>query len=110
MLCLLKTVFFDMIIDRNSLQCNTFNEIEKIIQEVYRVLKKEGIFYSIMLGKTNHPEKFHAFYLENEKSILKREQIITLYRYFNKIEIDFLNESFSNEKLQLFNWKIIVRK
>ena len=37
--------FFDIIIDRGSITCNTFEDTVRIFEEIYRVLKPEGYFY-----------------------------------------------------------------
>lgn len=43
--------FFDGVIEVECLTHNTFSDIQKIINEIYRVLKVDGKFYSQFFGK-----------------------------------------------------------
>lgn len=105
-----KSNYFDMVIDRNSIQCNNIGKIRKIIKEIYRVLKKDGLFYSIILRKTNHPEKFHAEYLKEKQDNFEKIDIYQLFKNFRKIKLDYINESFNDGALKIYNYKIIAEK
>ncbi len=48
--------FFDLAIDRESLCANKFDDIKKIVQEVYSKLKNGGFFVSFMYS-SHHPIK-----------------------------------------------------
>ena len=45
---------FDVVFDRQAIQHNSIKNIKKTIQEVERVLKKDGSFYSIMVSEANY--------------------------------------------------------
>ncbi len=51
-----KNNFFDLVIDRESLYANKFNGIKNAIDEVYKKLKKKGLFISFIYS-SYHPER-----------------------------------------------------
>lgn len=51
-----KDNFFDLIIDRESLYANRFNDIKSIISDIYKKLKKNGLFISFMYNSF-HPDR-----------------------------------------------------
>lgn len=51
-----KDDFFDLAIDRESLYANKLSDIKKSIKQVYKKLKKGGLFVSFMYS-SNHPDK-----------------------------------------------------
>lgn len=53
-----KKNFFNYIIDRNSLTHNNEKDINIIIDNVYRVLKKDGLFISSIFSTYHHDKKF----------------------------------------------------
>lgn len=91
--------FFDCVIDRCSIQHNSFEKIEIIIKEVKRVLKKNGKFYSILISKTNIPFSFQTSYLT-------KEQVIELFKEFSKAEIDYTIQTLENGKIKKEWWNI----
>ena len=63
-----KKNFFNLIIDRASLTHNTESSLkEKIIPEVGRVLKKNGIIISLFWS-SNHSDKIYGKRIKNEKN------------------------------------------
>ncbi len=45
-----KSESFDFVIEIHCLQCNDFQTTQRIVDEIYRVLKKNGQFFSIATG------------------------------------------------------------
>lgn len=43
--------YFDAVLDLECIYANTLPDIKKILSEVYRVLKKNGLFFSMMFGR-----------------------------------------------------------
>ena len=102
--------FFDIIVDRNSLQCNNKKNMEQATGEIYRVLRPGGTFFSIILAQTSQPERFHAKYLKSKYSKLTKKELRCLFNKFRDITFDYIKESFDNKRLTIFNWKLIIRK
>jgi ubiquinone/menaquinone biosynthesis C-methylase UbiE len=59
---------FDCVIDRQSLGQNNITDIKIIIEEVKRVLKNKGIFFS-MCYSSNHPHKKFGKILDKKLSL-----------------------------------------
>ena len=51
-----KNNFFNIVIDRESLCANKFNDIKKAIEEIHKKLKNKGIFISFIYS-TYHPDR-----------------------------------------------------
>jgi len=58
-----KNNFFDVIIDRESLYANRFKIIQKTINEVYKKLKKNGLFVSFIYS-SHHPDREYGKQIE----------------------------------------------
>lgn len=72
--------FFDIIIDRQSLQHNNRSEILKIIFEINRVLKPKGILYSHLICKANYNYLTYYFTKEKIKTMFNALRIINLIK------------------------------
>jgi ubiquinone/menaquinone biosynthesis C-methylase UbiE len=72
---------FDVVIDRQSIQHNTIKNIKKTIQEVERVLKKDGSFYSVMVSEADYD--FYTTYMTESgiREILSDFNIISIDKY-----------------------------
>jgi ubiquinone/menaquinone biosynthesis C-methylase UbiE len=102
--------FFDAAIDRNSIQCNTIDAVQAIVQEAHRVLKPGGLLHSIILAQTNQPERFHAHYLTSPKSKLSRKAVERIFAPFSSLEIDYDQRTYEGGQLCLYQWHITGRK
>jgi len=105
-----KDGFFDVAVDRNSIQCNTLDVVEQILSETWRVLKPGGLLYSIILAQTNKPDAFHAYYLESPASRLEREKVEELFSRFSAVDVDSEKRTFRGGDLQLEQWHVVARK
>jgi ubiquinone/menaquinone biosynthesis C-methylase UbiE len=70
--------FFNCIVDRQSLGCNKINDIKKIINEIYRVLKKGG--------------KYLGFYFSLEHPQIKFGNLLS----YNKLGKKIIGGDYSN--------------
>jgi len=118
--------FFDLIIDRSSLSCVSYENIKNVINEIHRVLKSGGYFLFTPYSKS------HTSFVESKKEILNNfievttgslketgfvcfydeEDIKKLFEV-DKWELVVLVESISRDKLTNnvdASWKVIVRK
>lgn len=96
-----KDNFFDLIIDRESIYANTFNNIKDIINGVYRKLKINGFFISFIYN-IYHPDKRFGKKIElnTYKNFFKgsfKEAGIT--HFFNMEEILKLYSKFKIENI-----------
>lgn len=117
--------FFDLVIDVECIYCNNSENTKIILEEIKRVLKPDGKFYSrtfsdkMFIG-TNIKENIYLEYLDVEDGPLKgkgfvrlssKDSINDLYGRCFKIEsIDYLEYTQYNEKYLIKEWVIISVK
>lgn len=90
-----KNNYFDFIIDRHSLTHNSLSNIKNITKEVRRVLKKRGIFFSMIFGNKHSEKKLGKKYYN-----AKTKKIEFFY--------DFKNGPFKkSDKVNFFTKKTI---
>lgn len=97
--------YFDFIVDRSSIQHNSLKEISIIHMEIYRVLKKDGYFFSSMIKSgtvQSGNTKFFTTYLSDI-------QVKRSLKQFSHLDLDYLSESKNNGK-EVFNHHLIVAK
>ena len=76
-----KRNFFDCVIDRQSLSCNKIKDIEKIVNEIYRILKSDGKYLGLVYS-LEHPQL--KFGLKLKDNIYKGVVIGSDYNNFKK--------------------------
>lgn len=117
--------FFDVVIDIECIYCNNSENTKRILEEINRVLKPEGKFYSrtfsdkMFIG-TSIKDNIRLEYKNIEDGPLKgkgfvrlssNDTINDLYGRWFKIEsIDYLEYTQYNEKYLINEWVIISRK
>lgn len=82
--------FFDIALDRMSIQHNTFAEVEDSFKEVFRVLKTGGEFFSTYAEKGLFQGYLTTFLNEGELRMLLKE--------FSVVQIDYLERSARDRK------------
>ena len=97
-----KNTFFDCVIDRQSMGHNTFENIPKIIQEIFRILKKGGVFHSHVFGTLDSGFLFGENLGDNDfinfsGGHFKQSHMV---HAFSHIEIKDLFQSFSNLEIE----------
>lgn len=117
--------FFDGVIDVECLYCNNTINTERILQEIKRVLKPNGLFYSrtfterMYIGK--NPTKISKFeYVDISEGpqaghgfirLIDKIEINNLYgKCFNIRAIDNLDHSRNNQEILISEWIIICNK
>lgn len=76
--------FFDAVIDISAIQHNSIKNIPIIFNEINRVLKNNGAFFSIMVGNGTHHSTYldkgfvHYYKLNEIKKIFKQFKIVGL--------------------------------
>ncbi len=123
-----KNNFFNIVIDRESLYANKFNDIKNAIEEIHKKLKNKGIFISFIYS-TYHPDREFgekiepntynnfrqgSFYQAGKVHFVDVKEIFDLYSKF-KIENIIrhsLNEVYDKPQrfIELDEFIIIARK
>jgi len=89
--------FFDICIDRSAIQHNSKEDIYSIYEEIFRVLKKNGRLYSILLKKGN----FHVL-----KTKLKEFEVKEALNMYKKIEINYISTTINNATEEYISYLI----
>ena len=117
--------FFDVIIDRQSVGQNNFNDIKIIINEVYRVLKNKGKYFGInfsdrsvemscgsRVGKSQY-NNFTKGRFKNigERHFFNYDEVFTLFSQFKilslttRVDRDFYNAELGVEEVIVISQK-----
>ena len=96
-----KNEFFDFIFDKSAIQHNEKNDILKIHKEVFRILKKGGKFFSIMLLSGNN-----GFIT----GFLNEDELKESLKEFKNIKIDYLTRTENNGRDKLTSYIIEATK
>lgn len=116
---------FDGAIDVECLYCNNTSTTERIMQEIKRILKPGGFFYSrtftsdMYIGK--HPTKIAKFEFSDITEgpqagrgfmrLIDKDEINHLYgKFFEIISIDKLEYTRNNSTMLISEWIIICKK
>jgi len=75
-LSVFKDDFFELIVDRQSIQHNDEDNIYETIYEVHRCLKTNGIFYSHMISKANYSFKTNYVSISQLNKLFQKFKII----------------------------------
>jgi len=119
--------FFDLIIDRESLYANRYQDIEKIIRQVYEKLKPGGYFISFAFAFSHPDKKFGkkleintyedftegSFYKTGKAHFTTVKEIVKLFSQFKieNIKMHSLRELYKKaEKSMEFDEYIIISK
>ena len=94
--------WFDAVIDIEALSCNSFNDTRKIVLESYRVLKKQGRFFSKTFATGCYGEKTGTHVGGNSWiPAVGPLSSIGLVRFTDFSEIEKLYSPFAIETLEL---------
>jgi len=117
--------FFDGVVDVECLYCMNISNTEIILQEVARVLKPYGLFYSRTFSTNffigDKPDSISKYeYLNVYEGpqanrgfirLIDKQEIHRLYgKYFNVLSVDQLISTRDNEKIKISEWIIISKK
>jgi ubiquinone/menaquinone biosynthesis C-methylase UbiE len=86
---------FDVVVDRQSLQHNELEEIHLTLSEIYRVMKKGGVFFSTMVTSGNYNIK---------TTYMNEKEISNAFSNFKIISLEKKTLTYNNqlEKLEFF--------
>jgi len=110
-----KNDFFDAVVDVVSLQHLNIKEHEKSLEEIHRVLKPNGKFFSFHLGNnsiSNKGKKIDKFTIENiadglplanngPTCFLTTEKTKELLNDFKDINVEKITRTYQNQKIAL---------
>ena len=112
-------------LDRGSITHNSIPDIEQTLNEVYRVLKPGGYFFSAMFS-SNHSQLSYSKKFDNyvlsfadimgvkdgiKASFFQKKDIYSLFSKFEIVEfIHEMNINFINEKSSTAMWNIVAKK
>jgi SAM-dependent methyltransferase len=116
--------YFDCVVDLVCLMCNDYNDTKKIIEEVYRVLKKGGRFFSytpqvgcwgygigVPVGHNTYKNSSEGpFAHMGTVRFSSEEDILDLYSVFSPLSFDFLHRSVDNRKKIISFWILSGKK
>jgi len=117
--------FFDCVIDNECLYCNSLENTKKILEEIKRVMKTGGLFYSrtfnndMYTGRTQ--TKISDFEYDEISDglfankgftrLIDGDGIKKLYgHFFHIVSIDRLISTINNEEIVISEWIIICQK
>lgn len=116
--------FVDSVIDNECIYSNNLNDADVILQEVKRVMKKDGLFFSrsfstdMYIGKAEDIGRYeykeatdgviaHTGFLR----LMDKQAIIDLYgKHFEILSIDKMDYTRNNGELMISEWIIICKK
>jgi ubiquinone/menaquinone biosynthesis C-methylase UbiE len=88
---------FDIVFDRQAIQHNTIDNIKKTLNEVKRVLKKGGVFFSIMISEADY---------DIDTTCITEKKAQKLLTDFKIISIDKQSRTYDNQKIK--NESVII--
>ncbi|MBU2540199.1 class I SAM-dependent methyltransferase [Patescibacteria group bacterium] len=95
--------FFDLVVDRESLYANKFSDIKNIVDEIYKKMKRNGLFISFIYS-FYHPERKLGEEIEPNTYTNFRKG-----SFFNTGKVHFINLKEIYELYSKFKIKNIMR-
>ena len=98
---------FDCIIDICSIQHNSLDNVPLILNQVNKVLKPQGIFFSMLVSDGTFLEPY-----QNKGYIhfYKLQEIKKLFKTFNIISIEKSERTENNRKDKIIHWIVVCNK
>lgn len=99
--------YFDFVIDICSIQHNRLPKAVIIVDEIKRVLKPDGKFFSILVAKGTYLKPYYGkghvhFYILTE--------IKKLFKKFDSLTIERIERTMNNRKVRAIHWIVTGRK
>ena len=115
---------FDAVIDIASLYANTMATIRLTVNEIYRNLKADGVFFGKMFGReTTGSDSGIAIELGtrfrpsrgpcagNEVAhFFTRDELVSLFANFSQISIESMIRTDQNGSIKIFYWLVTAKK
>jgi ubiquinone/menaquinone biosynthesis C-methylase UbiE len=119
--------FFDCVLDIECVYANNLEDSKRILQEAWRVLKKDGSLFSktfatgtygdgngtLLVGEPHTYVSIREGALQSDYGIIRftaKDEIAPLYGMFKSIQYDYLVRSDKNRKYEVREWLISCRK
>ena len=119
--------FFDYVIDIECLYSNDEKSTQKILSEVYRVLKNNGKFFSLSFGTKTSGYKLGKkligdknTFIDTKTGALRKDyklirymdkkDINRIYQNFKIVSIDEINKTKKNGSIKIQEWIIVCQK
>ena len=118
---------FDCVVDVECVYANSYKDSKKIIDEIYRVLKSKGKFFSktfmvgtsgdgngkILEGEENTYLELSEGSFRNDCGITRftsEKEIQDLYKKFNIENVDYTIRTENSRKIEIKEWVIVCSK
>ncbi len=92
--------FFDLVVDRESLYANKFDDIKNAIQEIYKRLKNNGLFVSFIYSSYHPDREFGEMIEPNTFNNFKKESCFYEAGTAHFIDIKEIYELYSRFKIE----------
>lgn len=99
---------FNCVLDIECIYANSFQDSLLIMEEIYRVLKPGGVFFSKTFMAGTHESALHKGY--GTIRFTAREEIPQLYAKFKIENVDFIARSDKNMGHEIKEWLITCQK
>ena len=98
---------FDCVIDICSIQHNESVFAQKIVQECYRVLKKDGLFFSMLASYGSWTEPFEG---KGYLKFYKINDVNQLFKNFSILSSETSERTYCNRTKKIKHWVVNVKK
>lgn len=120
-----KNAEFDAVVDLGCLEHNSRADTEKILTEIARVLKQDGLLYSRTVAGDSyigaHRENIGALEYNNISDgplagkgfvrLADKDLINKIYgQWFDVVSVDTIAYTFDNENMKISKWDIVCKK
>jgi 2-polyprenyl-3-methyl-5-hydroxy-6-metoxy-1,4-benzoquinol methylase len=116
--------YFDAVVDIQAIQHNTYEEIKKILQEVKRILKPNGVFFAKMVSTQDYSFKkgraIEEHTLDNIREgtfvdagvthFFDLDELRSLMSIFTEVDIEYTETTFDNMKEKSVYWLITAKR
>ena len=116
--------YFDAVVDIQAIQHNTYEEIKKILQEIKRVLKPNGMFFAKMVSTRDHSFKKGRVIEERTLDDIREgtfveggithffdlDELRSLMSLFTEVNIEYTRTTFNNMKEKSVYWLITAKR
>lgn len=100
--------YFDVVIDVCSIQCNKIERVPEIVQNIKRILKPGGKFFSILVTKGT--SKVKGFQKKGYIHYYELSELKKIFKILKIQNIEKLERTENNRKDKIIHWILIGEK